>query len=340
MLGAIATLPAGTRGVDAFTLPPGHVIADGGYEFASCYLANPDIPAQVPKILTPVKRDDLAAAGLGLMLNWEGSAGDPLRGWALGQWHGAYAERLADQLEAPIDLHVVISCDVNISQSDWSACDAYWSGFASETRHPLGAYVESDYMEHLDAEGLASLFWWPAASSWSGGRISPLAHVQQLVGYVLGNTCDANILRRETPFWFPNRSKALEPDVIPVPPAVEADMPVLFQCSDQFHWPGSSTLAAGDYPAKYGVFAVTDGGSVRHVATGGELSAATQVGAKIAVVNGPDFKGMLDAFGVYQPPATSVTVNNTGATKDEVGAELREVFQEAELNIGFNIPGT
>lgn len=335
-LGSIATLPVGAQGVDAFTLPAGATIAAGGYKFASCYLANPDIPKQVPKILTPSKRDDLAAAGLGLMLNWEGSAGDPLQGRSLGQWHGAYAERLANSLQAPVDLHIVISCDVNISPANWAACDAYWSGFAGETQRPLGAYVESDYMEHLDAEGLASLFWWPAAASWSNGRISSLSHVQQLLGYVLGGTCDANVLLRETPFWYPHLDKPLEPDVIiPAPPLVEEDMPIY-------------RISYGDIPGLDGDGAVYElvGGARRHVSSDewtqvlkgvaqnrdGSWAAHEFWQPTAPVANGWVLTGMP----VYTPGATAAS---DCATKTDVDQVVRAALNETELTIDFRTPG-
>lgn len=209
-LGSIHTLPVGMRGVDySFARPPmADLVAYGG--FVSRYLSL-DNRLTHGKILFPAEVEQLAEADLGVMLNFELAATSAFAGYQAGRAHADTAGAQAENLGVPHGSAIVFSVDTNIDRTRWPVLDAYFHGCNDSLAgaYAVGDYVESDYIDHLDAEGLATLHWWPAASSWSDNRITPLAHVQQLVGTPVAG-CDGNVLRRETPFWFPGR-EPLEP---------------------------------------------------------------------------------------------------------------------------------
>lgn len=228
--GAMRTLPAATVGYDYSFSEPNHAQAwDLGFRYAMSYLADPSVTSSRGKMLTKGRIDRMADAGMGILPNWEQSAGDPKRGAALGARHGRLAREGAEGLDIPSFVPIVFSCDVNVSRSDWPALDDYFLAAAANAGriapNVMPGYVESDYIDHMVEElGFTGPMWWPAASSWSNGRITPNAFVKQLVGYVLGGSSDANVTLRPTEFWFPNET--FHPQ--------ETDMPTLLQCTDAY----------------------------------------------------------------------------------------------------------
>lgn len=67
------------------------------------------------KNLSIPERDSLFDAGIGGVTNWENRAGDMLLGAAVGRTHGQAARALLEQLEQPLDVPCVASCDTGIS---------------------------------------------------------------------------------------------------------------------------------------------------------------------------------------------------------------------------------
>lgn len=217
-VGNVRWLPVGSRGVDyADARPSPQSIADAGYSFACRYLNyGLRVPAW-PKSLTLAEAHALSAAGVVIGPNWEASQGDPLKGGPEGTLHGTLARQAAEALGIPRTVPIRVSTDTNVSQGNWAVLDAYHHAFVLASGWPILVYAESDYMDHLAAIGLCRGDWWPAASSWSSGRISPLVAIRQRVGTVLGGTSDANVLLAPAPFWSLSAQSPPEPS--PAPPA-------------------------------------------------------------------------------------------------------------------------
>jgi len=119
------------------------------------------------------------------------------------------------------------------------------------------------------------------------------------------------------------------PDVIDPPSEVLA-MPSLFKCSDQFHWLGSNTLPAGDYPAGYGTFMITESGAPRHVLGSEDTVYSQTPGYKVVMLTGGQFKELQDNFGVFKQTSSSA-----GCATE---AQVKALLEALELTIDFKTP--
>ena len=146
-----------------------------GKRFACRYLAY--LPNG--KVLSAAELRSLQTRGFGVVLNWEQSAGDMLKGRATGEAHAREALRQANGLGAPASVPIYFSCDVDTtSNSQRLAAAAYLDGCAAVLgRARVGVYGEFEVIEFMLAGGKASWGWQTYA--WSGGKVSALAHVMQ-----------------------------------------------------------------------------------------------------------------------------------------------------------------
>lgn len=127
----------------------------------------------------------------------------------------------------------------------------------------------------------------------------------------------------------------LEPDVLPA----EVDMADLFRTNDAIHWPGSSTLPAGDYPAGAFIVFTLEAGAVRHVpASEFQVYAKKPTPTPIAIVTGMDIKGMLNDYGVYATPPNGGGGPSLTQIRDTTDAVVKARLEQAELRIDWSVP--
>jgi Domain of unknown function (DUF1906) len=149
-------------------------------------------PGNNGRDLTYTERDTLHAAGIPIGLIWETSANRVLDGYEAGCHDAQQANIHANQLGAPIStpIYYATDCDVSPTQT-WGVIEDYYRGACGGLR-PTRAYGEADVLDMLAQTFGACHGWQPAATSWSGGRISANASLLQRWPYVLGDTCDDN----------------------------------------------------------------------------------------------------------------------------------------------------
>ena len=189
------------------------------------------------KQLTPAERDGLWANGVGILLNWEAGAADPLKGAAIGKSHGEAAKRAAIALGYPLALPIIVSVDTDFVPKQHSAViQAYFREFKQASGWSLWAYGEADVIDFLFGLGLISGGWQTVA--WSGGRISRNAYMLQKTGTTFhpelshfGTRVDHNEVLKPVLAWGP---PIPEPPVVepPVQVPVEEDVTKLIQPFD------------------------------------------------------------------------------------------------------------
>src|SRR5512138_2249096 len=116
-----------TEGVDyAWSRPDPAGLYAAGKRFASRYLSYDD----TGKNLTLVEAEQLAAAGIAIVANWEWRAGDAKSGFAGGAQYGAEAERQAAACGMPAGRPIYFSVDYDPA-GNYGPVDAYFQGIAS-----------------------------------------------------------------------------------------------------------------------------------------------------------------------------------------------------------------
>ena len=166
-------------GYDAsYSWPNPAVMAAAGYTFAMGYLSP-----------TPAKNVDAAelaacrAAGIALGLFWESTRGRALQGAAAGEADGRAADHQADAIGYARSAPIFFAVDVDINSSNFPAIQAYANAFNAHTLRPVGAYGEADLIDFIVTPGLQPVPYGCQTAAWSGGRISPKAHLYQRVGH-------------------------------------------------------------------------------------------------------------------------------------------------------------
>lgn len=155
-----------------------------------------------------------AAAGMGLLLVWQTTAGFALNGAQQGDQHGRQAAEQMTALGYPADRHVVFfAVDTDISRAQHAAVEAYARAFQRWVPK-VGCYGEVDLLDHLHSVGAIESGWLPGAASWSDYRTTPNADVTQLVGspVVGGILIDRNWVNNPMDFWLPGETAAQEED--------------------------------------------------------------------------------------------------------------------------------
>lgn len=223
MTGTIELLPAGSFGVDySFGRPSIADMQTLETRFASRYICI-DNPLTHGKLVTIDEVRRLADAGILMMINYEQGESTTFGGETAGRKHGKVAADWRHYLQMPADLAIVISTDVGVTSSQYPAISDFCAAFMEESGGPVGHYHGTILCAHLEARGLNDLTWMAMATSWSPGGETAAVHVRQK-GYVLG-VCDANYVRKPTPFWNYN-GEPLPPPPPPPPPIERADMPM------------------------------------------------------------------------------------------------------------------
>jgi hypothetical protein len=177
------------EGVDyAWSRPDPAGLYAAGKRFASRYLSYD----RTGKNLTLAEAEQLAAAGIAVVANWEWQTGDAKGGYDTGRKYAQEAVRLAAACGMPNGRPIYFSVDYDPGGA-YDAVDAYFQGIASVMPvGQIGAYGSYDTIGHLLDAGLIRWAWQTYA--WSGGRWHPGAHVQQYHNGVLiaGGDLDLN----------------------------------------------------------------------------------------------------------------------------------------------------
>jgi hypothetical protein len=167
-------VPVPVEGVDyAWSRPDPAGLYAAGKRFASRYLSYD----RTGKNLTLAEAEQLAAAGIAVVANWEWRAGDAKAGYDAGRKYAAEAVRQAAACGMPAGRPIYFSVDYDPA-GDYAPVSAYFQGIGSVLPlEQVGAYGGYDTIEHLLSTSLIRWAWQTYA--WSGGRWHPGAHVQQ-----------------------------------------------------------------------------------------------------------------------------------------------------------------
>lgn len=136
-----------------------------------------------PKNLTPSEAQQMLAAGVPIALVYEEGAG-----WMLGGYQaGAAAARRAldDAQTCGVGVRCVyFACDVDVTTDEQIRAveDCLLGAISVLGRDRVGVYGEADVIDACLSQRYATWGWQTRA--WSGGRISPRAHLLQQIGYV------------------------------------------------------------------------------------------------------------------------------------------------------------
>jgi hypothetical protein len=153
-------------------------MAGAGYTFAMGRLS-PDQAKNVDATGLTTCR----AAGIALGLFWESTPGRALQGTAAGEADGHAADQLADAIGYLRTAPIFFAVDVGITSSNAPAVQAYAQAFSATTTRPVGAHGDAELIDFIVTPGLPPVQYGYQAATWSGGRISPKAHLYQRVGH-------------------------------------------------------------------------------------------------------------------------------------------------------------
>lgn len=151
-------------------------LKSAGIGFVVRYLSVVNSATQ-PKILTADEAGRIFAAGLGLVLNWEYTAGAMHGGYTVGVAHGKEALAQANALGAPADIPIYFSCDFDAQSSDLANIAGYLKGVReSLPLERIGLYGGIRVIDFMIPE-YATWGWQTIA--WSHGAVSDKAHLYQ-----------------------------------------------------------------------------------------------------------------------------------------------------------------
>lgn len=164
------------------------VVADG-YEFVIRYLSYDN----TGKNLTYGEAQDILAAGLGLVSNWEYGAKDVMKGYSRGYSDALEAARLHSECGGPADAPIYFSVDWDASEAEQETINYYMRGCADAIGlGRVGMY--SGYWPLCRAFDAGVISWGWQTYAWSGGKWDERAHLRQVQnGVVVGGAdCDIN----------------------------------------------------------------------------------------------------------------------------------------------------
>jgi hypothetical protein len=158
-------------------------------------------PSTVGKIITAQEYQQLLAAGLAVVLNWEYDARDYRGGAMAGANHAREAIAQAQALGYPRGCAIIGSADTDVTRADWLAPGRpYYQAFSTGLRiagYRPGIYGPWDVLEWAREDGVADVFWQAGMSwAWSGGRnrnVWPGVHLYQRRQQTIGSAdCDVS----------------------------------------------------------------------------------------------------------------------------------------------------
>ncbi len=172
-------------GVDySFSRPSLSGLHADGYTFVARYLSN-----DPGKDLSKAEANDIIAAGMSVVSNWEASSTDSLSGYNQGVADAKTANAEAAADGAPGTRPIYFSVDFDAAESQQATIDAYFDGVASVIgRSRTGAYGGYWVIKRLFDGGKITWGWQTYA--WSGGNWDSRAQVRQVQNDILGGCCD------------------------------------------------------------------------------------------------------------------------------------------------------
>lgn len=193
--GGVPTTPGVLRtGIDySFGRPDLAAVKEAGYSFAVRYLSE---PPDNPKNLSRDEADQLRAAGIDVVSNWEyyGDWDNEFSGgYPTGREYATKANELHLACGGPPNRPIYFSIDFEATEDQQSTIDAYFDGVASVIGlERCGAYGGYYVIQRLFDAG--KIRWGWQAYAWSYGNWEPRAQLRQ-VEYditVGGADCDAD----------------------------------------------------------------------------------------------------------------------------------------------------
>jgi hypothetical protein len=193
------------EGVDyAFGTPPSPAaLVAAGKRFVVRYGG----PGTEGKWIHADEAQALAAAGLWIVANAEGSATGLGNGWSTGVSWAKSADKWFHDIGMPTDRPIYLSADFDVTAEDWPAVADALRGAASVIGSArVGVYGGYNVMRWAARDGVAKWFWQTYA--WSAGRWAPGNHIEQYLNGVPidGADCDLNRARQvDYGQWMPGR---------------------------------------------------------------------------------------------------------------------------------------
>jgi hypothetical protein len=169
------------KGIDyAWQHPAPSAIAAAGYRFAIRYLSN-----DPSKNITRQEAEGLCAQGIYIVLNWEFTAQDMLRGYSGGVADGRFALVLANSVGMPAGRPIYFSADWDVTPAQESAVIAYLHGAeAALNGDPAGIY--GGFYPVKTALDMGAAKWAWQTEAWSGGQWDPRDKIRQTGQAVIG----------------------------------------------------------------------------------------------------------------------------------------------------------
>jgi hypothetical protein len=173
-------------------IPGGAAILAAGYAFVARYLCGggTELPG---KLLTPSEADDLRAAGVEIVSNWETTATRMLDGYDAGATDAQLALAQALNCGGSAGRPVYFSADFDATPDQQPAIDDYLKGAASVLLpENVGIYGGYWPVSRALTNGTAAWAWQTAA--WSGGQLDSRVNLYQRTQTVTiaGIDCDVN----------------------------------------------------------------------------------------------------------------------------------------------------
>jgi hypothetical protein len=176
-------------GIDySFSHPSPSSIRAANYTFVCRYLSR-----NAEKNLTPEEAEQLVAAGLHIVCNWEAAASAALNGFAQGVADAQKAQSQAVACGMPPTRPIYFSVDFDASAAQQPAINAYFDGVASVVGlRRCGAYGGYYVIQRLFNAG--KIVWGWQTYAWSAGHWDTRAHLRQVQNGITvgGADCDAN----------------------------------------------------------------------------------------------------------------------------------------------------
>lgn len=194
------------QGVD-YAFPPHPspaALVAGGFKFVVRYGG----PGTEDKWIHADEAQALAAAGLWIVANAEGSAAGLAGGYTAGVVWAQKAKSWFKSIGMPANRPIYFSIDYNTDSGDWATLEAAMDGCASVIgREWVGVYGEYAILAHLHGAHKATWFWQTYA--WSTGRWFFANHLEQYLNGVPidGADCDLN-RAKQTDYgqWMPGKT--------------------------------------------------------------------------------------------------------------------------------------
>ncbi|MGZ4518809.1 MAG: DUF1906 domain-containing protein [Mycobacteriaceae bacterium] len=165
----------------AWARPDPHAIKAAGFVAVCRYLSHDT----TGKTLTAGEVAALHSAGLGIVANFEDSAGRAHKGRQAGRDDANFANQLADQLGFPASCPIYYSVDTDPGSPISGDIQEYVRGLRDVQKRPVGVYGGDVLVKWALDNGLVAYGWWANASSWDHG-VKGAGQLHQLYSHPAG----------------------------------------------------------------------------------------------------------------------------------------------------------